>query len=113
MLMILHWTPKRKLFKEIGVEPYSKTCFSMAIPEVLQLINNEVAIELQYSKLKYFFLNKYWRSIRNRFQVSHVVLCGVEAHACIQATALDFLNRGFKVSIKILKLAKNISYCST
>ncbi len=30
-------------------------------------------------------------------QVESVVLCGVEAHACIQATALDFLHRGYRV----------------
>ncbi len=27
-------------------------------------------------------------------------MCGVEAHACVQATALDFLHRGFRVGKK-------------
>jgi hypothetical protein len=29
-------------FQEMGVEPYSKTCYSMAIPEVLNHIDNQV-----------------------------------------------------------------------
>jgi hypothetical protein len=34
-------------------------------------------------------------------QVEDIVVCGVEAHACVQATALDFLHRGFRASKKI------------
>ena len=30
--------------------------------------------------------------------VDTVLLCGVEAHVCVQATAIDFLQMGFNVS---------------
>ena len=30
-------------------------------------------------------------------QVDTVLLCGVEAHVCVHATARDFISRGFQV----------------
>ena len=31
------------------------------------------------------------------------MLCGVEAHVCVHATAVDFINRGFQVQNKMTK----------
>ena len=58
----------------LGLHPYSKTCFTMALPDVLSKLNSSIPT------------------------VDTVVLCGVETHVCIQATALDFMERGFSVS---------------
>ncbi len=55
--------PEIELAK-FGVKPVAKTCFTMAIPELL----NQMAPETR-----------------------SVILCGIEAHACIQHTALDLL----------------------
>ena len=35
-------------------------------------------------------------------QVDSLILCGVEAHVCVQATAMDFIERGLTVSIRII-----------
>ena len=34
-------------------------------------------------------------------QVDTVILCGVEAHVCIHATAVDFLHRNFSVHVVV------------
>lgn len=34
-------------------------------------------------------------------QVDSVVLCGIEAHACIRHTVIDLLERGFNVHVVV------------
>ncbi|KAG8569657.1 hypothetical protein GDO81_014507 [Engystomops pustulosus] len=57
-----------------GLKKYSKTCFSMLIPEVEK--------ELQRTPER-----------------QSVILCGIETHACIMSTTLDLLNKGFDVHV--------------
>ncbi|XP_018415083.1 PREDICTED: isochorismatase domain-containing protein 2 isoform X2 [Nanorana parkeri] len=57
-----------------GIKKYSKTCFTMMIPEVEK--------ELQ--------------SFPER---RSVILCGIEAQACITSTTLDLLQKGFDVHV--------------
>ncbi|PIO27478.1 hypothetical protein AB205_0192210, partial [Aquarana catesbeiana] len=57
-----------------GIKKYSKTCFTMLIPEVEK--------ELQAFPER--------RS---------VILCGIETQACITSTTLDLLEKGFDVHV--------------
>ncbi|KAM3923902.1 isochorismatase domain-containing protein 2 isoform 1-T2 [Leptodactylus fuscus] len=57
-----------------GIQKYTKTCFSMLIPEVEK--------ELQSNPGR-----------------QSVILCGIETHACIMSTTLDLLNKGFDVHV--------------
>nr|XP_014337057.1 PREDICTED: isochorismatase domain-containing protein 2, mitochondrial isoform X3 [Bos mutus] len=58
-----------------GLQPYSKTCFSM-VPAVQQELDA-------------------------RPQLRSVLLCGVETQACILQTALDLLDRGLQVHVVV------------
>ncbi|XP_053118021.1 isochorismatase domain-containing protein 2 isoform X1 [Hemicordylus capensis] len=57
-----------------GLPKYSKTCFSMLIPEV----------------------EKEMAAVPN---LKSVLLCGIETQACIMSTALDILERGLDVHV--------------
>ncbi|XP_025025359.1 isochorismatase domain-containing protein 2 isoform X1 [Python bivittatus] len=64
---------------ELGAEEfpkYTKTCFSMLIPEV----------------------EKEMESVPN---LKSVLLCGIETQACIMSTALDIMERGLDVHIVV------------
>ena len=54
---------------------FEKTCFSMILPAVEE-------------KLK-------------SFGSKSIVLCGIEAHACIYQTTLDLLDRGYDVHVVV------------
>jgi len=58
--------PELKL-EEGNVKPFSKTCFSMALPELMK--------DLKIQKP----------------DVKSVILCGIETHACIYHTTLDLI----------------------
>merc|ERR1719435_55783 len=49
-----------------GVVPHTKTCFSMAVPSLLE-------------------------ELRRQEETKSVILCGIETHACIHHTTLDLL----------------------
>ncbi|CAI9581773.1 unnamed protein product, partial [Staurois parvus] len=57
-----------------GIKKYSKTCFTMLIPEVEK--------ELQSFPERCF-----------------IILCGIETQACITSTTLDLLEEGFDVHV--------------
>jgi len=59
---------------EFGVTPVEKRTFSMCVPSIM-------------SKLK------------SNVELDTVILCGIEAHVCIQQTALDLLANGYRVFI--------------
>lgn len=56
-----------------GTKPIEKTLFSMMVPEIQEQLTNS--------------------------KVSTVVLYGIEAHVCIQQTALDLLEQGYHVFV--------------
>jgi isochorismate hydrolase len=66
--------PEVNLSKAAGV--FSKTKFSMLIPEVEEKMRTLCG-----------------------GNVHHVILCGVEAHVCIQQTVIDLLNRDIEVHV--------------
>jgi len=53
---------------------FPKTCFSMMVPD----------FEAELKKLK---------------EVDTVVLCGIEAHACVQQTVLDLAEQGYQIHV--------------
>ncbi|XP_059150725.1 isochorismatase domain-containing protein 2-like [Physella acuta] len=55
---------------------FTKTCFSMMVP----------TLQAEIQKLK---------------DVRSVVLCGIEAHACVQQTALDLIEQGYDVHVVV------------
>lgn len=57
-----------------GLPTFAKTRFSMCLPEV----------EEQLKDMK---------------DVKSIILCGIETQACIQATALDMLERGYEIHV--------------
>ncbi|XP_067836649.1 isochorismatase domain-containing protein 2 [Heptranchias perlo] len=57
-----------------GLKKFNKTCFSMLCPEVE-------------------------RELRSIPKLESVILCGIEAQACIMSTALDLLERGLDVHV--------------
>ncbi|XP_068953383.1 isochorismatase domain-containing protein 2 isoform X2 [Petaurus breviceps papuanus] len=57
-----------------GIRAVPKTCFSMVVPEVEQLM-------------------------KARPGLLSVLLCGIEAQACVMSTALDLLERGLEVHV--------------
>lgn len=61
----------------LGIMPVSKTCFTMAVPQIIDQLKTKHP------------------------QVDTVILCGVEAHVCIQATTIDFLERSFSVHVVV------------
>jgi hypothetical protein len=61
-----------------GITPHPKTCFTMVLPALLA--------ELAASRQE---------------ETRSVILCGIEAHACIQHTTLDLLDRGIEVHIPV------------
>ena len=69
--------------QEIGLANYpdiktiTKTQFSMMVPEVVDLLSK------QHSNVK------------------SVILCGIEAHVCVQGTCLHLLERGFDVHLVV------------
>uniref|UniRef100_A0A0B7BWS4 Isochorismatase domain-containing protein 1 n=1 Tax=Arion vulgaris TaxID=1028688 RepID=A0A0B7BWS4_9EUPU len=66
--------PEVNINSAVGVFPKSK--FSMWIPEVEEKMRNLCG-----------------------GNVHHVILCGVEAHVCIQQTVIDLLNRDIEVHV--------------
>ena len=64
--------PEIELAK-FGITPYSKTCFTMCLPDLMGALR-EVQPETK-----------------------SIVLCGIETHACIHHTTLDRLEAGFEV----------------
>jgi len=80
--------PELHLDKQSGLVhgPFAKTKFGMAIPEVEDLINNELSDGEPLS----------------------LVLFGIESHICVLQTALEFVERGFKVFV----LADGVSSCN-
>jgi len=63
--------------KELRIIPVTKTCFTMAVPEIRNLLKTKHP------------------------KVDTVILCGVEAHVCIQATTIDFLELGYSVHMMV------------
>lgn len=59
------------------IKPYEKTQFSMLTKDVLDRMSSEHP------------------------QVKHVVLCGIEAHVCVQGTCLQLLDKGFDVHVVV------------
>ena len=59
---------------KFGITPYSKTCFTMCLPDLMASLRE---------------VNPETKSI---------VLCGIETHACIHHTTLDLLEAGFEVT---------------
>ena len=52
-----------------NIKPYSKTCFSMALPELIKELHDK------------------------KPDVKSVILCGIETHACIYHTTLDLIGK--------------------
>merc|ERR1719312_1666788 len=68
--------PELELAK-FNIVPHSKTSFTMLIPELLDQMKDSMK------------------------ETKSVILCGIEARACITATALDLLEMGIDVHIPI------------
>jgi len=68
--------------KELGIQdyeikPFPKTVFSMCLPEVEESLKK---------------LNP---------DINTIILCGVETHACIQQTTLQYLEKGYNVHVVV------------
>ena len=63
--------------QSLGLTPVSKTCFTMALPEIV-------------SRLK----TKHPR-------VRHILVTGVESHVCVLATCQDFTQMGYSVHVVV------------
>ncbi|CAG0885775.1 unnamed protein product [Darwinula stevensoni] len=63
--------------EKYGVKPFEKTQFSMCIPPVIEELQNQET------------------------PINSVILCGIEAHVCIQHTALSLLDRGFDIHVVV------------
>eukprot|EP00095_Tigriopus_kingsejongensis_P001668 snap_masked-scaffold857_size87770-processed-gene-0.9 protein:Tk01668 transcript:snap_masked-scaffold857_size87770-processed-gene-0.9-mRNA-1 annotation:"isochorismatase domain-containing protein mitochondrial-like" len=62
---------------QYDMRPFEKTCFSMVIPELMAQLAQEQP------------------------QTQSVILCGIEAHACILHTSMDLLERGLDVHVLV------------
>merc|ERR1712071_510803 len=60
--------------EKYGIKAFPKTCFTMALPELL-------------AELK-----------ERQPDTKSILLCGIETQACIHHTTLDLLERGFETS---------------
>merc|ERR1712071_214497 len=63
--------------EKYGIKAFPKTCFTMALPELL-------------AELK-----------ERQPDTKSIILCGIETQACIHHTTLDLLERGFEVHIPV------------
>ena len=71
-----HTVPELEIAK-FGIGPYSKTCFTMVLPQLMEELQSKQSGTLS------------------------VILCGIETHACIHHTTLDLLERGLDVHIPV------------
>merc|ERR1712080_394754 len=71
-----HTVPEIELAK-FNITPYSKTCFSMTLPDLME--------ELKSCQP----------------DTKSIILCGIETHACIFHTTLDLVDQGFEVHIPV------------
>ena len=62
--------------EEYGLKPIPKTTFSMLVPEVEKLLQSKP-------------------------NVNSIILCGIETHACVQATALHLLDKNYDVYVVV------------
>lgn len=60
-----------------GINPISKTQFSMLTKDVLDVLK------------------------KNYPEVKNIVLCGIETHVCVQGTALEAMNSGYDVHVVV------------
>lgn len=70
-------TVKEIEIEKYGIKPYSKTCFSMVLPELMSELNS------------------------TQPDTKSVILCGIETHACIQHTTMDLIEKGFEVHVAV------------
>jgi len=61
--------------KSYGIEPIDKTKFSMCLAPIIDQLK------------------------KGHPDVDSVILCGIEAHVCIQQTAIDFKSLGYEVFV--------------
>eukprot|EP01135_Chromosphaera_perkinsii_P005186 Nk52_evm4s322 gene=Nk52_evmTU4s322 len=72
-----------------GGELFEKTLFSMCTPEVLEVLEREEEG------------GGAGEGVIKSKKREDIVLCGIETQVCIQQTALDLLERGFRVHIPV------------
>ena len=77
-------------------------CFLISDSYFLRFILNQCLFLILVLFLFFDFWFLIWSLILN--QVDTVLLCGVEAHVCVHATACDFINRAFQVFITAILL---------
>lgn len=63
--------------QDYGITPVAKTCFTMALPQIVDELKNK------HSK------------------VNNIILCGVESHVCVLATCQDYLELGYNVHVVV------------
>ena len=76
----------------IVTEHYSKA-FGKTVPELEELLKD--IDHKRYEKRVYSMMNDELEKLERKT----IILTGIEAHVCVLQTALDFLDRGFKVCI--------------
>ena len=66
-----------RLGQSLGITPVSKTCFTMALPELVTRLRTKHP------------------------GVRHILLTGVESHVCVLATCQDFTQMGYTVHVVV------------
>jgi nicotinamidase-related amidase len=90
---LLHESCKILGIPYLVTEQYSKV-FGKTVPE-LALIEGQPV----YEKKKFSMLTDEALQAFTSFGKSQVMLCGIEAHACVVQTALDLLEMGYDVHV--------------
>ena len=68
------------------------------VPEIQEVLSTDATV---YAKTQFSMVTEELREILKREKRSQVVLCGIEAHACILQTAMDLMNDGIEVHVPI------------
>ena len=63
--------------QSLAITPVSKTCFTMALPELVTRLRTQHP------------------------RVRHILLTGVESHVCVLATCQDFTQMGYTVHVVV------------
>jgi len=81
------------LEENIFVSDQNPPKLGVTIPELTPLEGFRKFEKMEFSLAK---LEEFLKDLKNK-KITNLIVCGIETHICIQQTALDCLQKGFKV----------------